>query len=327
MIARTLIAALLVAAGFTQDVHGQTGNDWPSRPIRFVSISSAGSGGDTITRLLADRMAPLIKGSFVVDNRPGAGGALAADVVAKSSPDGYTILLGGFTSHVLLAAVKPKLTYAPAKDFDPIGQIGTAAILMVVGTDHPANDLKDFIALARRAPESPLYASWGIGSTGHFCGELLAQRAQLKLGHVPYKGVAQIMTDLLGGQIKVAFIDMASGSPMVKAGRIKPIASCISRSPSLPDVRGFDEDGIDFSGKSPTAPMWALYAPAGTPKPILEKLSAALRQVVETPEVRDKLLTLGVQAEFVGSEPFRKLIADGIPQWREIAGRSGIVID
>jgi tripartite-type tricarboxylate transporter receptor subunit TctC len=292
-----------------------------------VSISTPGSGGDAITRLLAERMGPILKGTMFVDNKVGAGGAIAADFVAKAPADGYTLLLGGFTSQVLLAAVRPKLPYDPVKDFDPIGQIGTAAILLVATNDFPAGNLKEFVALAKKAADSPLYGSWGVGSTGHFCGELLAQRAGVKLSHVAYKGVGPLQSDLLGGQIKIAFIDMATASPMVKASRAKAIASCISRSPSLPEVRGFDEDGIDFSGKSVIAPMWAVYAPAGTPKPVLDKLSAALKQVVETPEVKDKLLGFGVTVDFIGTEPYRKLLADGIPQWRDIARKSDIVID
>lgn len=326
---RLLSAALglLVVVGSMATVTARADDAYPSKPIRFVSIASAGGGGDAITRLLADRMAPILDANFVVENKPGAGGAIAADLVAKSPADGYTILLGGFTSQVLLAAVRAKMPYDPVKDFDPIGQIGTASILLMASPDFPANDLKELIALAKSAPQSPLYASWGVGSTGHFCGELLNQRAGIRMTHVPYKGVGQIQTDVLAGQLKLAFVDMATGSPMVKAGRVKAIASCISRSPSLPDVRGYEEDGIDFAGKSVTAPMWAVYAPAGVPRPILGKLSAALKQVVDMPDVREKLLTLGVKSEFVDGEQLRELLASGIPEWREIARRSEIVIE
>lgn len=301
--------------------------DYPSKPIRFVMISTAGSGGDALGRFLADRMAPLIKGSFVIDNKPGAGGAIAADAVAKAPADGYTLLLGGFTSQVLLASVRPKLPYDPVKDFEPIGQIGTAAILFVAANDFPASNLKEYIAWARKSADAPLYASWGVGSTGHFCGELLNQRAQLKMSHVPYKGVGPIQNDLLGGQLKLAFVDMATGTPMVKAGKVKALASCISRSPSLPDVGSYEEDGVDFSGKSVAAPMWAIYAPAGTPRPVVDKLAGALKKVVETPEVQAQLLNFGVKAEFSTGEPYRQRLANGIREWRDIAQKSGITID
>lgn len=315
----------VAAIGLALGAHAQS--DYPSKPIRFVTIASPGGGGDAIARMVAEKMGAILKGNLFVDNRPGAGGAIASDQVAKSPADGYTILLGGFTSHVLLAAARPKLSYDPAKDFDPIGQIGTASILLMAASDFPANNLKELIALAKKSAEPLLYASWGVGSTGHFCGELLAQRAQIKLSHVPYKGVGPIQTDIMAGQLKLAFVDMATGSPMVKSGRVKALGSCISRSPSLPDVRGFEEDGVDFAGKSVTAPMWALYAPAGTPKPVLDKLTGALKQVVDMPDVKERLLGFGVKADFVPGEAYRKLIADGIPQWRDIARKSYIAID
>jgi tripartite-type tricarboxylate transporter receptor subunit TctC len=300
--------------------------DYPNKPIRFVSISSPGSGGDTITRLMADKMAPLLNATFVVENKPGASGAIAADAVAKAPADGYTILLGGYTTHVLLPAIHPKLAYNSVKDFSPIGRIGTASILLVATNDFPASNLKEFIALARSKPQLQ-YASWGNGSTGHFCGELLSQRRQLHLSHVPYKGVAQILTDLLGGHIKLAFVDMASGSPMVKNGKLKALASCPSPTPNLPGVPSYDDEGVDFEGKRVTPPMWALYAPADTPKPVMDKLSGALKAVVEMPDVKARLLELGVVSSFLGGAEVRDGNAAGIEAWKQVAKTSNITLD
>lgn len=317
----TLAFAGLAAAA----AHAQA--DYPSKPIRLITVASAGGGGDTIARMVTEKMAPLLKANFIIDNRPGAGGAMAMEAVAKAAPDGYTIGLGGFSSNVLLPIVRSKMTYDSVKDFAPIAQIGTASILLAATKDFPANNVKELIALDKKAPGSLLYASWGIGSTGHFCGELLNQRAGTQLTHVPYKGIGPIMNDLLGGQIKLAFVDMATGSPMVKSGRVKALGACVARSPSLPEVRGFAEDGVDFAGKSALAPMWAFYAPAGTPKPIVDKLGAALKQVVEMPDVKAKLLELGVNAEFTPGDKYRDLLAAGIPQWREIAAKSNIKVE
>lgn len=320
---RLLIVA--VAAALTPAAHAQT--DYPSRSIRVITVASAGSGTDAITRLFATKMGPILKTNFVVDNRPAAGGALAMEAVAKSPPDGYTIALGGFSASTLLPIVRSKLSYDPIKDFEPIGQIGTAAILMVAANDVPANNVKELIAYAKASPNGLMYASWGIGSTGHFCGELLNQRGGIKMTHVPYKGVAPVVNDLLGGQVRLALVDMPTGSPLVKSGRVKAIGSCVTRSPSLPDVRGFSEDGIDFSGKSALAPMFAYYAPAGTPQPILDKLGMTLKQVVEMPDVAAKLLELGVTPDFVPGGKYRTLLTEGIPQWREIAVKSNIKAD
>ncbi len=305
----------------------QAQSDYPSRPIKMLTVASAGGGGDTIARMYADKLTPILKTTFIVDNRPGAGGAMAMDGVAKGAPDGYTIGLGGFSSNVLLPIVRAKMTYDSVKDFAPIAQIGTASILLVATNDFPANNLKELIALDKKAPGSQMYASWGVGSTGHFCGELMNQRAGTHFSHVPYKSVTSIMTDLLGGQIKLALVDMGTGTPMVKAGRVKALGSCVVRSPSLPDVRGFAEDGVDFVGKSALLPMWAFYAPAGTPKPIVDKLTAAFKQVTEMPEVKAKLLELGVVANFMPGDKFHDLLAIGIPQWKEIATKSNIKAD
>lgn len=324
---RTLLTTTL--AGFTLaalalSAQAQTAADYPSKPIRFVLISAPGSGGDTLGRLLADKMGPLLKGSFFIDNKPGAGGAIATDLTAKAAPDGYTVSLGGATTHVLLPASNPKLPYNSVKDFAAIGQVGTAAILLVATNDFPANNVKELVALAKKAPGSVQYASWGSGSTGHFCGELLNLRTQAQMSHIPYKSVAQIQTDLLGGHVKLAYVDMASGTPMVKSGRVKALATCTSRSPSLPTVASYDDEGIDFAGKRMGALRWAMYAPAGTPKPIVDKLQAALKATVEMPDVKARLLDLGITAAFVGGDELRDTTAADIEAWKQIAKAAGI---
>lgn len=319
----TALAGLTLAAQ-ALSAQAQGAADYPSKPIRFVLISAPGSGGDTLGRLLADKMGPLLKGSFYIDNKPGAGGAIATDFAAKAAPDGYTVSLGGATTHVLLPASNPKLPYNSVKDFAAIGQVGTAAILLVATNDFPANNVKELVALAKKSPGSVQYASWGNGSTGHFCGELLNLRTQAQMSHIPYKSVAQIQTDLLGGHVKLAYIDMASGTPMVKSGRVKALAACTSRSPSLPTVASYDDEGIDFAGKRMGALRWAMYAPAGTPKPIVDKLQAALKATVEMPDVKARLLDLGITAGFVGGDELRDTTATDIEAWKQIAKAAGI---
>lgn len=313
---KLLLAGLL---GLGLNAQAQAPADYPTRPIRFISISAAGSGGDILVRLLAEKMAPILKATFVVENKPGASGALATDLLAKAPADGYTIGIGGATTHVLLPASNPKLPYDSVKDFAHLGQVGTASILLIATNDYPAGNLADLVALAKKAPGSVQYASWGQGSTGHFCGELLNLRTQAQMSHIPYKSVAQILTDIQGGHIKLAYVDMASGSPMVKAGRVKAITACTSRSPSLPEVGSYDDEGIDFAGKRMGALRWALYAPAATPRPIVDKLSAALKQVVAMPEVKARLLDLGITADFVAGDELRGMTAADIEAWKKIA--------
>ena len=306
--------------------NAQIGSDYPTKPIRFVLISAPGSGGDALGRMIADKMAPLLKATFVLDNKPGASGAIATDIVAKAPADGYTIGIGGYTTHALLPAINPKLPYDSIKDFAPIGQIGTASILLVATNDHPANNLKEFIAYAK-SNAGTQYASWGNGSTGHLCGELISQKKQLKLSHIPYKSVAQIQTDMLGGHIKLAFIDMASGTPMVKSGRLKALGACTARTPSLPNIQSYEDEGIDFDGKRPSPPMWALYAPAATPRPVMDKLEAALKAVIAMPEVKTKLLEFGVNDSFMGGQEFRESLAATVQAWKQIAKVANITLE
>ena len=330
-----IFTAMLVGAGFAAQAQAQAqaqapdqdAASFPIRPIRFVLISAAGSGGDTLARLLAERMGTLLRGSFFIENRPGAGGAIAVDAVAKSRPDGYTITLGGATTHVLLPASNTRLPYNAIKDFAAVGQVGTAAILLVANKDLPANNLKELVALAKKTRVGLDYASWGNGSTGHFCGELLNLKTQAGMIHIPYKSVSQSLTDLMGNQIKLAYVDMASGTPFVKAGRIKAISTCTSRSPSLPDVASYEEEGINFSGKRMGAFRWAMYAPAKTPKPIVDKLAAALKATVEMPDIKARLLELGISPGFVPGPQLTEMTAKDIEIWKQVAKEAHITND
>ena len=317
-----LATAALCTAGLPAVAQGTA--DWPNKPVRFILISAPGSGGDTLGRLLADKMAPLLKATFVVDNKPGAGGAIATDMAAKAAPDGYTIAIGGATTHVLLPASNPKLPYNAVKDFAYIGQVGTAAIALVATNDVPANTLPELVALAKKTPGSLQYASWGIGSTGHFCGELMNLKTQAQMQHVPYKSVSQIQTDMLGGHVKLGYIDMASATPLVKGGRLKAITTCTSRSPSLPGVSSSEDEGVDFNGLRMGALRWSLYAPAATPKPIVDKLAAALKATVEMPDVKARLLEMGISAAYVAGDELREATARDIEGWKAVAKQAGI---
>jgi len=323
---KLIIASLLASCGFAAhlQVQAQGAGDYPNKPIRFNLISAAGSGGDTLGRLLAEKMGGLMKATIVVENRPGAGGAIATDMTAKAAPDGYTIGLGGATTHVLLPASNPKLPYNSVKDFAPIGQVGTAAILMIATNDSPFNNAKELIAYSKANPGVVQYASWGNGSTGHFCGELFNLKTRALMQHIPYKSVAQIQTDMLGGHVKLAFVDMASGSPMVKAGRVKAITACTSRSPSLPNVSSYEDEGIDSGGKRMGAFRWAMYAPAGTPRPIVDKLAAALHATLDMPDVKARLLELGITAGFVGGDELQVNTAQDIEGWKQVAREAKI---
>lgn len=318
-----MLKPLLLALGIGLSLAAQAQSDYPSKPIRFVVMSAPGSGGDTLSRLLADKMAPLLKATFVIDNKPGAGGVIATDLGAKAPPDGYTITLGSYTAHVLLPALNPKLPYSPGKDFAYIGQIGTASILLLATNDFPASNIKELVALAKKSPGLQ-YASWGNGSTGHFCGELLNQRQKAGMSHIPYKSITQIQQDLLGGHIKLAWVDMVSGMTTLKTGKVKAVASCMSAVPGLPNVSTFDAEGIDFAGKRMSTPRWTLFAPTGTPAPIVEKLAGALKTTLEMPDVKAKLLEWGTSAEFLPGDTMRAKTEGDIQAWKAVADAANI---
>lgn len=309
---RFLLGAALAAAAFA--VTAQPA-DYPSKPVKLLLPFSAGGGGDVLGRLLAERMGKRMNQTVIVDNKAGAAGTIGTHAVAMAPPDGYTIMIGGMSTHTLAPAVYPKLPYDPVKDFATIGRIGTSSIAMVATNDFPASSLKDFIALAKDKPGMLQYASWGLGSTGHFCGEVLAQKAGIKMTHVPFKGTAQIMTDMLGGHIQIAFVDMATATPFVRDGKVKALAVCTQRSPSMPQVASYKEQGVDFDQTL----GWVMYAPAGTPKPILDKLSAALQATLKEPDVVAKLLTLGITADYLPGDDQAAANARDIPVWRKIA--------
>lgn len=296
--------------------------DYPSKPVHLLLPFSAGGGGDVLGRLLAERMGKRLNQPFVVDNKPGAAGTIGTHTVATSPADGYTITIGGMSTHTLAPATYPKLPYDPLKDFATIGRIGTSAIVMVAAKDFPGNDIKEFVALAKAKP-GVQYASWGPGSTGHFCGEVLAQKAGVQLTHVPFKGASQIMTDILGGHIGVGFVDMATGTPFVKEGRVKALGVCTQRSPSLPDVASYKEQGIDFDKTL----SWVMYAPAGVPKPIVDKLAAALQATLKEPEVVSKLVALGITADYLSGAEQAAANAIDIPIWRKIAQDANLKLE
>ena len=297
--------------------------DYPSRPIKMLLPFSAGGGGDALGRLLADHMGKRLKQTVVVENKSGAAGTLGTHAVAMAPADGYTFTIGGMTTHLLAPATYTKLPYDPIKDFSVVGRIGNSSILLVASKDFPANDLKEYIALAKAKPGSIQYGTWGLGSTGHFCAEVLAQKAGIQMQHVPFKGTTQLMTDMLGGHIKTGFVDMATGTPFVRDGKVKALAVCTQRSPSLPQVASYKEQGVDFDQTL----SWVMYAPAKVPQNALDKLTSALEGSLKEPEVVQKLLNLGISVDFVPGQEQAAVNVRDLAVWRKIAQDANIKLE
>ncbi|MEO8316706.1 MAG: tripartite tricarboxylate transporter substrate binding protein [Bradyrhizobium sp.] len=318
---RTMMLSLLTLLLVTIPARAEDAADYPSRKIKMLLPFAAGGGGDVIGRLLADKMGKRLGQTIFIENRTGAAGTIGAQQAATSPPDGYTITIGGMTTHVLAPASYVSLPYDPIKDFTTIGRIGTSSILLVSTTDFPANDLRGLTEMSKKG-DPILYGSWGVGSTGHFCGEILSQKAGIRLEHVPFSGAAKLANDLLGGHIKLGMLDMATGTPFVKDGKLKALAVCGGRSPSLPQVGSYKDQGVDFERSL----SWVMYAPAGIPDIVAQKLSAALKEAVGDPEIVEKLLALGVTADFVPGDKQRDINVSDITAWKKVATEAKIEI-
>ena len=320
---KTLIAMALCATLGTA-VHADSATDhYPDKPIKLLLPLSAGSGGDAIGRTLAEAMGKSLKQPFVVENKPGASGILGTTLAARSPKDGYTVTISGMTTHIIAPGLYKNLPYDPEKSFAPIGRIGTASLVMLAVNDFPANDLKGLVKHTQTQAKPLQFGSWGTGSTGHLCGEVLAQKAGAKLDHVPFKGAADVVTSLLGKHIQVALVDMATGSPYVASKRLKALGVCGSRSPSLPGVASYKEQGIDFERQL----SWFMFAPAGTPEPIVAKLSAALKTALGDKAIQAKFLELGVTTSYQNPAEVKAAMHSDIQAWKAIAQEAKISLD
>lgn len=312
------ISIFAVCAATATTVSAQ--DDYPKHPIRIITGSAAGSGSDILARYIGSKISTLLGQPIIVDNKAGAAGIIGTAYVAKEKPDGYTLTLGGASTHLLSAALYPKLQYDPVKDFETIGQIGTAGILLIANKNFPANNLTELIALAKAKPGQVQYASWGNGSTGQFCGEVLKQLAGIDMQHIPYKSIPQVTTDVEGGHVGIGFTDITSSTPFVQSGKIKALATCGSASPSLPSVKTYKEQGLDFNRNF----RWGLYAPQGTSKPVVDKLANTLKTVLAQADVIERLKGFGITAEFTPGNELAAVTAADITAWKQVVKAAGI---
>jgi tripartite-type tricarboxylate transporter receptor subunit TctC len=275
---------------------------YPARPVKLVVGSSPGGPSDFLARVMADAMSPAFKQSFVVDNKPGASGMPAAENVVKSAADGHTLLITGPASIAVMPHLFSKITYAPLVDLTPVAMLGAGAFVLVVHPSVNARNVQELIALAKARPDGLAYGSGGNGSSGHLCTELFSQQVGAKMVHVPYKGDGQAMNDLLAGQVQVMFTAPNVAMPHIKSGRLKLLAvTTRDRVPSLPDTPTVHESGLkDFEYLG-----WIIvFAPAGTPAPVIESLATAWHGAKATPAVRGKLDDLAMSApERLGNRP------------------------
>ncbi|AUL17536.1 tripartite tricarboxylate transporter substrate binding protein [Bordetella bronchiseptica] len=314
-LAGALLAALAVAP-----VQAYAQQAYPSKPIEIIVASSAGGILDTIARTAAHGLERLGQ-SAVAKNLPGGGGTIATAALARMPGDGYT--LGAVaTSHAINPNIYNKLAYDTGRDFTNITQMVELTNFLVVNPSVPASNLKEFIALAKAKPGTLTYGSAGVGQSNHLSGELLQQDAGIKLVHVPYRGSAQALTDVIGGSVSAMFVDALSAEPYVKAGKLKLIAATgLARSPAYPDYPTLAESGLPgFNGNT-----WlGLVAPAGVPKDIVAKLQDAVRAEFEDPDVRKRLISQGVIPVASTPQAFSAFLDSEMKRWAEVIKVAGI---
>src|SRR5271169_1861945 len=275
-----LLAAALAAA--FAGAHPATAQDYPTRPITLVVPYSAGGGNDAMARVVANSMSKTLGQQIVIENRGGAGGSIATRQVAKASPDGYTLGLGGTGTLAIDPTLYPNAGYDPRKDFAPVGLIATSPLIILVNPSLPAHNVQELIALAKAQPGKLNYASAGRGSGIHLGTVLFALTAGIELTHVPYRGTGPALTDLLGGHVALYFSSLPSAIAFVQSGKVRALAvTGPKRSPIFPELPTVAESGLP--GYEAVL-HYGIIAPAGTPKPIIAKLNAALRQAVQSPD-------------------------------------------
>jgi len=277
---------------------------YPSKTVRLMVGANAGGGTDIIARMLAEKMAESLKGTFVVENKPGASNTIAAEVTAKAPPDGHTLLVATNTGQAI-APHLIKLNFDPMKDLTPIGLVVTVPNVLVLGNSVPANSLKELVALMKSHPEEYKYASSGIGSTQHIAGEGFDIAAGVKSMHIPYKGSSQAHLDIIGGNVQMMFDTTSSAMGQIKAGKFKPLAvTSAQRSTELPNVPTLAEGGVNGFEMST---WYGVFVTTGTPSDTVAKLQMELARILKLPDVQTKLKSLGGEPGHMSVEQFSNL--------------------
>jgi tripartite-type tricarboxylate transporter receptor subunit TctC len=323
---RSALAGLLVA-GMLAGGAVQAEDGYPSKPVRIVVSFSAGGPTDTVARVMGARMAELLGQQFLVENKAGAGGNIGADVVAKSPPDGYTLLMATVSTHAINPGLYKKMPYDAVRDFAPVGQVGVTPTILGVHPSLAATDVKSLVALIKANPGKYTFGSSGLGSILHLCGEQFrASAGGLNMVHVPYRGSAPMMSDLVAGQISMAFDATPTALPQARSGAIRAIgAGMATRMRAWPELPTLQEQGL----KGFECYTWnAILAPAGTPAPIVAQLNAAINKALADPEVFKRLQEVGIDPT-PGSTPQQtaEFIKVELAKWAPIIKASGAEVN
>jgi len=298
---------------------------WPSKPIKWIVPFAPGGTTDILARTVGEKLSTALGVPVIVENKPGAGGGVGAEIVAKSAPDGYTIMGGTISTHAINASLYKDLPYDPVKDFVPITLIARVPNMLVVNPDVPAKEVKELIALLKANPGKYTFASSGNGTSQHLSGELFKSMAGVEMQHIPYKGSPPALQDVVGGQVTMTFDNITTAWPLAKAGKLRALAvTTAKRSAIAPDVPTLAESGLTgFEVGS-----WqGVFAPAGTPAPIVKRLNAEIVRILHMPEVSERLAGLGAEIVADSPEEFAALVKAEVVKWSEVVRKSGARVD
>ena len=322
-IIRTAVLALCAAAvPFAPQAAAQA---WPSKPITYVVPFPAGGTTDVLARIIGQKLGPALGTTIVVENKPGAGGNVGSEFVARAAPDGYTILGGTISSHSINVSLYPKLPYDPVTSFQPITLIGTNPNILVVPASSPYKSVQDVTAALKAKPGSLSYASAGNGTSQHLSAELYKFLAGIDMVHIPYKGSGPAIQDVMGGQVPMMFDTSVVAGPHIESGRLRALAvTSGKRASAFPNVPTMAESGVPGYD---VVSWQAIFAPAGTPKPIVDRLHAELAKILQDPEVRDRLAKLGLDPSGMTPAELTAFQRTEIDKWAKVIKAANIKID
>ena len=318
-------AATLALCGALVQPAAQAQQAWPAKPVRLLVPFSAGGVTDLLARSVAQRMGEAIGQTVVVDNRPGANTIIAYEILARAGADGYTLMLEGFNGLVLNPLLHPKLPYNPEKDIAPVGLIGFSPVMVVVNPQVPAKTLRELVDYARANPDKLNFGSSGIGGVVHISTEWFMSLTGIRMTHVPYKGGASALPDLMGGQLQVLFNPPLTAIPLVKAGKLRALAVSSSRRlsaiPDVPTVAELGYPGYD------AATWFSVLARRGSLQLILDRLTSELKKIVETPALREQFAAQAIEFQWGGPAEVAALVKKDLARWGEVIRKGGIKVD
>ncbi len=301
------------------------GQAWPTKPVRIIAPFAPGGSADTLGRIVAQKLAESFKESFVVENRPGAGGAIGSELVARAAPDGHTLVVSGVASHAIAPSLPRGTPYDPIRDFTHIALFGGPPAVLVVNPSVPAKDLHEFVALLKKEPGKYSYGSPGNGTHGQLVAELFKQLAGVQMQHVPYKGASVAISDLMAGHIPVASTTLTTAAGQIHAGKARALAiSSPARLPDYPNVPTYSEMGY----KDLVATVWfSLSGPAGMPEAVVQRLNAEVRKALEAPDTRQRLRPEGIEPGTLSPREFTAFVEAEIRRWAPVVKASGTKSD